>query len=100
MLGMHKVIAFLNCDIRIRAPRLFMAVLMVGGVLGAAPSLRADPITVGAWYESQYNSFGCPNAHGCISGPSMCIPSPTANSHFAPNPPWTFTLTGPCRRLF
>src|SRR5687768_12060126 len=95
MPDIHRVIAFLNRNTRVIAVRLFMAALMLGAVLGAAPSIKADPITVGTWYEFQYNIFGDPNAHGCISGPFMCIPSPSGNSQFAPNPPWTFTLAGP-----
>jgi hypothetical protein len=92
---MHRVIAFLNCDTRVIALRLFMAALMLAAIFGAAPSVQADPITPGIWYEFQYNIFGDPNATGCISGPTMCIPSPSGNSQFAPNSPWTFTLAGP-----
>ena len=91
MPGIHK--AFSNCDTRVIALRVFMAALMLGAVLGAAPSIRADPINIGTWYEFSYNFFGDPNAGACA--PLTCIPSPSGNSVFAPNPPWTFTLAGP-----
>src|SRR5215208_888947 len=100
MRWMRRVINFLNRDISLRAVRLFMVLLMLGAVFGAAPSLKADPIVVGNWYEFQREPFClgpfCPTASCTPSstGPN-CIPSPTGNSQFAPNPPWTFTLLGP-----
>jgi PEP-CTERM motif len=84
----------LHRDVRRRNLRVFMVVLMLGAVFGAAPSIQADPIEVGNWYEFQFGTFSDPRAVGCISGPTMCIPSPSGNSQFAPDPPWTFTLLG------
>lgn len=100
MRGMQRVIDFINRDVRPRGLRLFMVVVMLGVVVGAAPSIKADPVVVGQWYEFQRAPFClgpfCPTA-SCLpstTGPN-CIPSPTGNSQFAPNPPWTFTLQGP-----
>ena len=94
MLGMQRVIAVLHRDIRFHALRFFIVVL----ILGAGHSIQADPIVVGGnWYEFEYGVFcsgpSCP-AIGCLNGPLSCIPSPSGNSQFAPNPPWTFTLLG------
>ena len=96
----QRVIDFVNGDIRLKALRLFMVVLMLGAVSGAAPSIKADPIDVGTWYEFQRQPF-CLGPFcqmvSCIptpSGPS-CIPSSSGNSQFAPDPPWTFNLLGP-----
>jgi hypothetical protein len=99
MLWMQRVIAFLNRDLRVCVLRLVMVGLMLGTVLGAASSTPADPIVVGGnWYEFQVGAlcggFVCP-ATGCLNGPVGCIPSPSGNSQFAPDPPWTFTLVGP-----
>ena len=91
MFWMQSVIAFLNRDIRFRALRLFMVVLVLGVVLGAAPSIKADPIVAGGnWYEFQFLGAGS-QAFACTA---LCVPSFAGNSQFAPNPPWTFTLLG------
>jgi PEP-CTERM motif len=100
MRWMQRVINFINRDIRLRALRLFMVLLILGAVSGAAPSIKADPVVVGTWYEFQREPFClgpfCPTASCTPSttGPN-CIPSPSGNGQFAPNPPWTFTLLGP-----
>jgi hypothetical protein len=71
--------------------RFFMVALMLGAVFGAAPSLRADPVTVGGnWHEFQFLQAGT-QAFACNS---LCVPSSGGNAQFAPNPPWTFTLLG------
>jgi hypothetical protein len=81
MLWMHRV--------RFSAPRVFMLVLMLGTALGAASSIHADPIVVGGnWYEFQFLGPGS-QATAC----TICTPSIAGNSQFAPNPPWTLTLT-------
>lgn len=100
MRSMQRLINFINRDMKLRALRLLMVLLLVGTVVGAAPSIKADPIEVGIWYEFQRAPFCsgpfCPTASCTFSssGPN-CIPSPSGNSVFAPNPPWTFTLLGP-----
>ena len=83
MLSMHTV--------SFSALRVFMLVLMLGIALGAASSVHADPIVVGGnWYEFQFLGGGSQG-----SACALCTPSIAGNSQFAPNPPWTFTLTQP-----
>ena len=71
--------------------KFLMVALMLGAIFGAAPSIRADPVTVGGnWHEFQFLQSGT-QAFGCNA---LCTPSFGGNSQFAPNPPWTFTLFG------
>ncbi|HJP92384.1 MAG TPA: PEP-CTERM sorting domain-containing protein [Pyrinomonadaceae bacterium] len=95
MRWMQRVIAFVNREIRFRALKVFMAVLMLGAVLGAAPAIKADPIVPGNWYEFQFGLGGISTGVACTHGPGSCIPSPSGNTQFAPDPPWTFSLLGP-----
>ena len=89
MRWMQRVIAVLNRNLRFHVLRLFMVVLMLGAVSAAAPSIQADPIVVGGnWYEFQFLGPGSQGT-ACV----LCTPSIAGNSQFAPNPPWTFTLS-------
>ena len=92
MFGTRRVIAFLNLNVRFRVLRLFMVAVMLGAILGAASSTRADPVIVGGnnWQEFQFLQAGT-QAFACNA---LCVPSFGANSQYAPNPPWTFTLLG------
>lgn len=90
MHGIQNGIVFRNGNGAFRNLKLFMIVLMLGIVLGAAaPSIRADPIVIGGnWYEF---GFTGPGSQGTAC--TFCVPSIAGNSQFAPNPPWTFTLS-------
>ena len=85
MLSPSKVTGILNVGIGAYAKKALMSLAVAGIVLGTASSISADPITVGVW---QQFTFGGPGSFG--SGCTGC--TPTANSEFAPVPPWTFTL--------
>jgi hypothetical protein len=64
---------------------LFVVVMVA---LGQAKTAQADPVSVGGpWYEFFFREPGS-TAERCIS----CTPSPSGNSAYAPNPPWTFTV--------
>jgi hypothetical protein len=89
MLRMQRFIAVLSRDLRSRTLRFFIVAILLGAVFGAAPSIQADPIVVGGnWYEFQFTVSGS-QASAC----TICFPSVAGNSQFAPNPPWTFTLS-------
>ena len=76
MLSRQRVIVVLNRALRSGSLRLFMVVLMLGAVLGAAPSIKADPIVVGGnWYEFQFFGGG---SQGSACG--LCTPSIAGNS--------------------
>lgn len=68
--------------------------ILAGAVLGclllAAPA-KADPVSLGVWYEF---AFGGPGSSATACTP-LCTPSSGTPTSYAPSPPWTFTLTGP-----
>jgi hypothetical protein len=69
---------------------LFSSALLLLLSLGTAAVSKADPVVVGGkWYEFLFGAAGS-FATACPS--STCGPSPTGNSIFAGDPPWTFTL--------
>lgn len=87
MLWTKRVV--LNRHIKFDRLTLFMVVLMFGVIWGAASPIQADPIVVGGnWYEFQFLG---PGSQGTAC--ALCTPSIAGNSQFAPNPPWTFTLS-------
>jgi PEP-CTERM motif len=92
-----NVIKVMKAGIYAYGKKFLMSLIIIGTVLGAASSIRADPITVGGlWQEFSFDSSGS-LAVGC--NPMLCIPSAAGNAQFAPAPPWTFDL-GPGGGIF
>ena len=90
------LIKVMKARIRIYAKQALMSLIVAGAVLGAASSVRADPVPLGTWLEFRFNAAG---AFAGECNVNLCVPSSAGNTQFAPIPPWTFTL-GPGGGLF
>ena len=88
MCSPSEVIRLMKAGISAYAKKALMGLIVVGTVLGAASSIRADPIPVGGLWQEFI--FGAPGSQAINCDP--CEPSASGNSQFAPVPPWTFTL--------
>ena len=90
MFSPSEVIGITKASISVFARKALMSLIVAGAVLVTAPSIHADPITVGGlWQEF---SFGGPGSSAGACTIATCIPSPAGNAEFLPTPPWTFTL--------
>ena len=59
--------------------------------LACAALAHAGPVTIGGlWYEFYFTGVGS-QVQMCSVTNAGCVPSPSSNSSFAPDPPWTFT---------
>ena len=88
MCSPSKVVRIMNARISAYVKKALMGLIVAGTVLGAASSIRADPITVGGLWQEFI--VGAPGSQAINCDP--CEPSASGNSEFAPVPPWTFTL--------
>ena len=96
MFSPSDVIKVMKARISVYAKQALMSLIVAGAVLGAASSVRADPVPLGTWLEFRFNAAG---AFAGECNVNLCVPSISGNTQFAPTPPWTFTL-GPGGGLF
>ena len=90
MFSPSHVVEVMKAGINACGKKALMSLILAGTVLGAASSIKADPVTVGSlWHEFIFGGPGA-QAFGCF--PTTCVLSSGGNSQFAPAPPWTFTL--------
>jgi hypothetical protein len=70
--------------------RKFGMAAVAAGCLIASTPVSATPILTETWYEFLFGGVG-----SALSACSSCTPGTNPDSTYAPDAPWTFTLTGP-----